>query len=175
MQKLVLAIIPILLLLQNTLSAQASSILAANPVFVMSSVGSMGNTRNQSPAFQFKSTANCIDVQNGIAVLSGERGNGLFSIKCEVDQSFNSLGIKLYPNPAINNTKLQVNNPPPNNEVFSICIWTTNGQLISSRKESGNDLMRGINIDLIGLSYGTYILRIESAKSVDVIKFIKER
>ena len=86
MQKLVLAIIPILLLLQNTLSAQASSILAANPVFIMSSVGSMGNTRNQSPAFQFKSIANCIDVQNGIAVLSGERGNGQFSIKCEVDQ-----------------------------------------------------------------------------------------
>lgn len=157
------------------LTAQSNTGLNSSPLFVMNSIGDFNKTSNQSPAFYFKSIANCIDVQNGITLFKGVRGNGRFTIKCEVNLNFNCLGIKLYPNPAINNTKLQVENTPPNDEIFSLCIWTVDGQLLSTRKETGNSIMRGINIDLIGLSYGTYILRIESSKSLDVIKFIKAR
>jgi hypothetical protein len=158
---------PSLLLAQSNFSTDKS------PLFIMNSIGSIGNIISQSPTIYFKSITSCIDVRNGIELYSGVRANGQFTIKCEVAQSFNSLGIRLYPNPAINNTKLQVDNTPPNDEIFSLRIWTVDGQLLSTRKETGNNIMRGINIDLIGLSYGTYILRIESAKSVDVIKFVK--
>ena len=175
MRKIVLVNLLFVFVFANTLYAQSNTGNALAPVFIMTSFGNMGTTQNQSPVLQFKSTSNCIDVQNGIAVLSGERANGQFSIQCEVDPSFNSLGIKLYPNPAVSNTKLQVNNTPPNNEVFSLSIWTVEGQLINIRKETGDNLMQGLNIDLMGLPYGTYILKVESSKSIDILKFIKAR
>jgi hypothetical protein len=157
----------------KNMNAQANSNLALSPVFMMSSVGNLINTSNQSPAIQFKSMANCIDVQNGLIIINGERANGQFAINCEVDIKFNSLGIKLYPNPAVNRTKLQVGNTPTPTEIFSICIWSPEGQLISTRKETGYSLMQGLNIDVSALSYGTYILRVESPKSMDALKFIK--
>ena len=48
---------------------------------------------------QFKSTATCLSVQNGVAVLYGERGTGEFAFNCKVSLKFNTLGIKLFPNP----------------------------------------------------------------------------
>jgi hypothetical protein len=66
--------------------------------FIMSSVGGIENASNNSMAIAFNSSATCLNVQNGSAVLTGDRGTGNFAINCEVNNVFNSLGIKLYPN-----------------------------------------------------------------------------
>ena len=77
-------------------------------VFVMSSVGAMPGTASNGLAIQFNSIAACIDVQTGVAVLNGARGNGQFAINCEATMKFNSLGIKMYPNPVNNTTKVKL-------------------------------------------------------------------
>lgn len=164
-----------LLFFSNYTIGQATENNLGSPIFVMSSVGGFSNISSQSPSVQFKSTSNCLDIENGLAIFNGERANGQFTLNCEVNYKFNSLGIKLYPNPTINNSKLEVGNTPPISESFTVCIWTPEGQLISSKKETGYSLMQGLNIDASVLSYGTYILRIESSMSVDAIKFIKAR
>lgn len=151
-------------------------LIAARPVsaqIVMSSVGMIAGTSSTVSSINFKSVASCIDVQSGVAVLKGERGTGEFAYSCEVAMKFNSLGIKLYPNPVNSATKVKFVNTPPLTEVFNLQIFNTDGQFISSKKETGYNLFQGITIDLGNLNSGTYVLKIESSSFVDAIKFIK--
>lgn len=146
---------------------------AQTGLFVMSSVGAMPGTASNGLAINFNSIAACIDVQTGVAVLNGARGNGQFAINCEVTMKFNSLGIKMYPNPVNNATKVKFNNTPPLTETFNLTIWTTEGMLVKMQKETGYNLFQGLNMDLSALIAGTYVLKIESAGYMDAIKFIK--
>lgn len=146
---------------------------AQTGLFVMSSVGAMAGTSSNGLVINFNSIAACIDVQTGIAVLNGARGNGQFAINCEVTMKFNSLGIKMFPNPVNNATKVKFNNTPPLTETFNLTIWTTEGMLVKTQKETGYNLFQGLNMDLSALIAGTYVLKIESAGYMDAIKFIK--
>lgn len=146
---------------------------AQNPVFVMSSIGSMGGSSSTISSMNFKSTAACLDVQTGVAVLKGDRNTGEFAINCEVTMKFNTLGIKLFPNPVNNATKVKFVNAPPLTETFNLSIWSTEGAMVSARKETGYNLFQGLTMDLSGLTAGSYVLKIESSNFVDAIKFIK--
>ena len=146
---------------------------AQTGLFVMSSVGAMAGTSSNGLAINFNSIAACIDVQTGVAVLNGARGNGQFAINCEVTMKFNTLGIKMFPNPVNNATKVKLNNTPPLTETFNLTIWTTEGLLIKTQKETGYNLFQGLNMDLSALVAGTYILKVESVGYMDAIKFIK--
>ena len=146
---------------------------AQTGLFVMSSVGAMSGTSSNGLAINFNSIAACIDVQTGVAVLNGARGHGQFAINCEVTMKFNTLGIKMFPNPVNNATKVKLNNTPPLTETFNLTIWTTEGLLIKTQKESGYNLFQGLNMDLSALVAGTYILKVESVGYMDAIKFIK--
>ena len=141
--------------------------------FLMSSMGSIPGASNTGMSIQFNSINTCLNIQNGVAVLYGVRNNGQFAINCDVNLNINSLGVKLYPNPVKINAKVKFTNTPPLLETFNLTIWTTEGVLLSTRKESGYDLFQGINIDLSALGAGTYILKIESNNFVDALKFIK--
>jgi hypothetical protein len=143
------------------------------PAFTMSSVGIIGNTKSNATAINFLSNANCIDVQTGIAVLSGTRANGQFVINCDVPVQFNALGIKLFPNPVVGLTKVKFLNTPPLTEYFNLTVWTMEGAMAISRKETGYNIYQGVIIDMGKLIAGTYIIKIESANYVDAIKFIK--
>lgn len=147
--------------------------LQAQVTFIMSSMGSMPGASNTGMAIQFNSIATCLNVQNGLAVLSGVRGNGQFAVNCEVTLKINSLGIKLYPNPVNTTTKVKFTNTPPLTEVFNLTIWTTEGVLLSTRKETGYNLFQGLSLDVSTLISGTYVLKIESENYVDALKFIK--
>ncbi len=146
---------------------------AQSPVFVMSSIGNIGGTTSSISALNFKSTAACLDVQNGVAVLKGNRNTGEFALNCEVTMKFNSLGIKLFPNPVNSATNVKFVNAPPLNEIFNLSIWSTDGAIINTKKETGYNLFQGLIMDLSGLTPGSYVLKIESNNFVDAIKFIK--
>ena len=141
--------------------------------FIMSSVGGIENTSNNSMAITFISSTNCLNIQNGTAVLTGDRGTGNFAINCEVKTMFNSLGIKLYPNPVIATTKIKFINPPPLNDQFNISIWGADGFKITSGKATGFELFQGMPLDFSMLQAGTYVIQIESEKYRDAFKFIK--
>ena len=143
------------------------------PVFMMSTFGAIPGTASNGNALQFNSINACIDVQTGIAVLNGPRGNGLFAFNCEVTMRINSLGVKLFPNPVNHFAKIKLNNTPPLTETFNLSIWTAEGALIRTQKETGYNLFQGLTIDLSGLTNGTFILKIESPAFIDAIKFIK--
>jgi hypothetical protein len=139
----------------------------------MSSVGGIENVSNNSMAISFISSSICLNVQNGTAVLTGDRGTGNFAINCEVKTMFNSLGIKLYPNPVIATTKIKFINPPPLNDQFNISIWGADGFKITSGKATGFELFQGMPLDFSMLQAGTYVIQIESEKYRDAFKFIK--
>ena len=141
--------------------------------FIMSSVGGLNNMSNNSMAITFSSIATCLNVQNGTAVLTGDRGTGSFAVNCEVNTIFNSLGIKLYPNPVGANTKVKFINTPKLTDQFSISVWNAEGFQISSSKATGYELFQGKGIDFSGLIAGSYIIQIESEKYRDALKFIK--
>ena len=142
-------------------------------VFIMSSVGGLNNMSNNSMAVTFSSNATCLNVQNGAAVLSGDRGNGNFSINCEVKTNYNTLGIKLYPNPVVSTTKIKFIKTPPLNDQFNISIWGLDGFKITSSKATGYELFQGMPLDFSMLQAGSYIVQIESDKYTDALKFIK--
>jgi hypothetical protein len=146
---------------------------AQTPIFVMSSIGNMAGTTSSIAAINFKSTAACLDVQNGVAVLKGNRNIGEFAMNCEVTMKINSLGIKLFPNPVNSATNVKFVNAPPLTETFNLSIWSTEGSIINTRKETGYNLFQGLTMDLSGLTPGSYVLKIESSNFVDAIKFIK--
>jgi hypothetical protein len=141
--------------------------------FIMSSVGPIQNMSNNSMAVTFNSTATCLNVQNGTAVLNGDRGTGAFAVNCEVNTKFNTLGIKLYPNPVTSNTKVKFINTPPLTDQFSISIWSAEGFKISAGKATGYEIYQGKLLDLSGLIPGSFIIQIESEKYRDALKFIK--
>ena len=141
----------------------------------ISSNGGFKNMQSSGLPVQFKSTASCLSVQNGVAVLYGERGNGEFAFNCEVSLKFNTLGVKLFPNPVSSNnsTKVKFINTPPLTEIFNLSIWSTDGLFIMSKKETGYTIFQGINLDLGNIIAGSYVLKIESSNYVDAVKFIK--
>ena len=152
----------------STLQAQATT-----GAFIMSSVGVIQNMSNNSMAVTFNSTATCLNVQNGTAVLTGERGTGSFAVNCEVNTKFNTLGIRLFPNPVTANTKVKFINTPPLTDQFAISVWSAEGYKITSGKATGYELYQGKQLDFSGLTTGSYILQIESATYRDALKFIK--
>jgi hypothetical protein len=152
----------------NNMHAQALS-----GSFIMSSIGGIQNMSNNSMAVTFTSNANCLNVQNGAAVLTGERGIGLFAINCEVNTKFNTLGIKLYPNPVGANTKVKFINTPPLNDKFNITVWSSQGEKISTTTATGYEIYQGKLINMSALISGSYIIQIESDKYQDALKFIK--
>ena len=140
---------------------------------VVSSIGNFAGTNSSISAIQFKSISTCIDVQSGMAVLTGKRSSGDFAINCEVSLRFNTLGVRMFPNPVQAQAKVKATNTPPLNETFNLTVWSADGVLINTRKETGYNLFQGLTIDLSTLKSGTYVLRIDAPKFVDVIKFIK--
>ena len=165
----VAAIIPIIgLAFPQSIQAQELS-----GAFIMSSVGGLQNMSNNSMAITFSSSATCLNVQNGTAVLTGDRGTGSFAVNCEVNTIFNSLGIKLYPNPVGANTKVKFINTPKLTDQFSISVWNAEGFQISSSKATGYELFQGKAMDFSSLIAGSYIIQIESDKYRDALKFIK--
>jgi hypothetical protein len=151
-------------------SIQAQQLTGA---FIMSSVGGLNNMSNNSMAVTFSSSSTCLNLQNGTAVLTGDRGTGNFAINCEVKSKYNTLGIKLYPNPVVSITKIKFINTPPLNDQFNISIWGTDGFRITSGKASGYELFQGMPLDFSLLQAGSYIIQIESDKYTDALKFIK--
>jgi hypothetical protein len=140
---------------------------------VVSSIGNFPGTTSSIAAIQFKGISTCIDVQSGMAVLTGKRAPGDFAINCEVSLQYNSLGVKMYPNPVQGQTKVKATNTPPLNETFNLTVWSADGVLINTRKETGYSLFQGLTIDLSNLKSGTYVLKIDAPKFADVVKFIK--
>ena len=151
-------------------SIQAQQLTGA---FIMSSVGGLQNMSNNSMAVTFSSNATCLNVQNGTAVLTGDRGTGNFAINCELKSNYNTLGIKLYPNPVAAVTKIKFINTPPFNDQFKISIWGADGFKITSGKATGYELFQGMPLDFSMLQAGSYIIQIESDKHTDALKFIK--
>ncbi len=166
-QNIAIVNLMVLGMIPSKLQAQSSA------SFMMSSMGSIPGASNTGMAIQFNSIATCLNVQNGVAVLNGVRGSGQFVINCEVSLKINSLGIKLYPNPVNITTKVKFVNTPPLTETFNLSVWTTDGVLLSTRKESGYNLFQGINLNMSALGSGSYVLKIESENYVDALKFIK--
>ena len=144
-----------------------------NGLIIMSSVGSIQNSSNNSMAVTFSSNTNCLNIQNGTAVLTGERGTGSFAINCEVKSLFNTLGIKLYPNPVSEYTKVKFINQPPLNDKFSITVWSNQGEKISASTASGYEIYQGKMMHFSTLVSGSYIIQVESERYKDALKFIK--
>jgi hypothetical protein len=144
-----------------------------NGAFIMSSVGVINNFSNNSMALTFSSNSNCLNVQNGAAVLTGDRGNGLFAANCEIITKINSLGIQLLPNPVSDFTKVKFMNTPPLYDNFIITILGLDGSRITNLNATGYELFQGKQINLSSLSSGTFFIQIESSKYIDAIKFIK--
>ena len=146
---------------------------AQNAVFIMNSVNILPGTTTNATAVNFKSLSACINVYTGIDVLIERNGIGQFDPNCAITLKINSLGVKLFPNPVSDNSKVRILMMPPVDEIFNVSIWTTDGVLLASRKENGYNLYQGVNLGTNNLHSGTFIAKIESSNFIDVIKFVK--
>jgi len=147
----------------------------ANAAFVMSSVGTIQNTSNNSMALTFSSNLACLNIQNGTSILNSEAGTGLFEINCKLDVKYNSLGIQLSPNPVNAISKLKFLNKPPLNENFAITIWSTEGFKLLNFKANGEEIFKGKNVDFSSLISGSFVIQVESSNYIDAIKFVKAK
>ncbi len=140
---------------------------------MMSSVGIIGSLSNNSMSIDFSSKNGCINIQNGVAVLIGDRSKGEFVISCKMPVKLNTLGAVLYPNPVTNKTTVRFNNKPMFDEGFVLTVWSIEGASLFSEKVNGSELVAGKVLDLGKLVSGTYLITVESSQYTDTIKFIK--
>jgi len=155
------------ILLAKPLSAQLKA------SFLISSTGSKNTFVNNISSIQFKSASNCIDVQTGINALHLNIGPEQFVINCSLPLNINTLGLKFYPNPVLNNAKVKFIGTPLLKEIFYLTIYSTTGELILSKKEFGYTIYQGLVLNLSSLPIGTYFIQIESLYTLDLVKFIK--
>lgn len=140
---------------------------------IMSSVGVIGNLSNNSIPIDFSSKNSCINIQNGVAVLIGERSKGEFVMSCKTPVKLNTLGIILYPNPVVNTVTLTLRNKPMFDENFVLTVWSIEGASLISVRVDASELLIGKLINLGGLNSGTYLITMESSRHTEAIKFIK--
>lgn len=140
---------------------------------VMSSVGTIGNLSNNSMPINFSSKNACINIQNGVAVLIGDRSKGDFVINCKAPVKLNTLGAVLYPNPATTKTTVRFTHKPLFDDDFVLTLWSIEGNPLFSEKVNGSELQLGKVINLGGIASGTYLLTMESNHYTEAIKFIK--
>jgi hypothetical protein len=138
---------------------------AQTGVFVMSSIGAMPGTASNGLAINFNSIAACIDVQTGVAVLNGARGNGQFAINCEVTMKFNSLGIKMYPNPVKNILTISANS-----EIQRVSVRNILGQEVLTSNPRSNSA----TLQTSALQKGVYMVTTEIDGKLSTSKLIKE-
>ena len=174
-RKLNILVVLLLSILMTTPTCKILHAQENNGAFIMSSVGVINNFSNNSMALTFSSSSNCLNVQNGAAVLIGDRGNGLFVTNCETITKINSLGIKLLPNPVSDFTKVKFINTPPLYDNFIITIFGLDGSRITNLSATGYELFQGKEINLSSLSSGIFFIQIESSKYIDALKFIKAK
>ena len=120
-----------------TLCFGSSKLHAQTVPFTMSSVGEFPDMPSVSAAVQFNSSNSCIDVQTGVAVLEGERGTGVFAINCEMPSNINTLGINVYPNPSVTNTKIKFVHTPPLTETFNVSVVRVDGVILMQSVQIG--------------------------------------
>ena len=142
---------------------------------MMSSVGVIGNLSNNSMPIDFSSKNGCINIQNGVAVLIGDRSKGNFTISCKTPVKLNTLGAVLFPNPVVNKTTVRFSNKPLFDEDFMLTVWSIEGASLFSVRANGSELLLGKVIDLGGIASGTYLITVESSQYTDAIKFIKAK
>ena len=165
----------VVILLLPLFCIQSVTAQRVNGAFIMSSVGSIPNMSNNSMAVNFKSSAICLQVQNGTAVLMAERGNGKFISSCLDNLKINTLGIRMYPNPVVSTTQVKLTKQPPADEMFNWSIWSAEGLKITGEKSTGYEMFQGKTLDLRGLHSGTFILQVESNNYKEILKFVKAR
>lgn len=140
---------------------------------IMSATTGMSGVQSNSGAIMIATSANCLDVKSGLAVISAIRGAGSFAINCELKQQFNTLGIKLYPNPIAQITRVKFINTPPLTDEFNISLSDISGNKVDLGKQNGYTLYQGYNLDLSQVIAGTYFLQITSANYLEIVKVIK--
>ena len=59
--------------------------------------------------------------------------------------------------------------------MFKLSILSAEGFEVMARKESGFTIFQGVNIDLVNLIAGTFILKIESPHFIDAVTFVKSK
>jgi hypothetical protein len=141
--------------------------------YIISSMGSFNNTSSNANALNFKSITNCIDVQSGLAIYNSKLNTSDFSIDCKINQQFNTLGLLLFPNPMRTFTKVKFNIVPPLQDNFTLTIWNPEGYQMYAQEVKGFQIYQGLILNLNKLSAGNYILKIESLRFIEAIKFIK--
>jgi len=143
--------------------------------FIISSIGSFPGTQSNITAVKLDQNNACIDVKTGLPILTASRGKDKFIVNCEFINKYKTLGLRAYPNPAKNSTKIDVANMPPVNDLFTISLFHSSGVLIRSFKETGYRLFQGLNIDLMQLAGGTYVVKVESNDYLDAMTFVIAR
>ena len=139
-------------------------------LFRMSATSYVSELSSSSSFIQYAGV-NCVTIQTGL--YSGTVGKfNLFVIDCEFN--YKRIRIKFYPNPVINNAKLQLINTDLNDK-YQINIYDILGLKISTINEYGYNLNNGVLLNLNDLPTNTYILEVSSKSFRDVIKFVKEK
>lgn len=82
------------------------------------------------------------------------------------------LGISLYPNPAKNSSKLNLNLDNPG--VVRISITNVLGEQVSHKEYSGQKGLNQYNINLSKVGAGSYIIKIQANNKIQTIPLIKE-
>ena len=137
----------------------------------MSLVAHIDNTASYGSIINSSSKSGCIEVETGLYA-SSDGSYGEFSADCSFE--FQTLKIKLFPNPAKDYTNLQIVHPyTPKDITYEITGYDLLGHQLFNLKKSEQSLYDGVKIDLSSLSSGAFFIKVASWNFNKTFKVIK--
>lgn len=170
MKKYLYHIVTLVLLSAGTVSAKAQT-------SIFFSVSAVDRDINNSPVASYITTidtaASCLQVVSGLYAFYGVVGSRSFLLDCPSSPVIVKSEIKLFPNPAVNYTRIQSTVLLADNPTLQITFIDAAGRMVMQRTITNNQLFAGYSLYLGTVSSGNYFLRLEGATIKQVIPLIK--
>ena len=131
------------------------------------------NTKIASYVTGLYKTNACLQLFSGLYAFYGIVGNKAFALDCPTSPNGTSPEIRLFPNPAINYTRIQSSALLTDDPALQLWVYDAAGRTILQRTVSNVQLLAGYSLYTGSLASGNYFLKIESPNTKKVIPFIK--
>jgi hypothetical protein len=140
----------------------------------VSVVGSFSQGMRASSLVQsFNKRTECLQLNTGLYLYYGVKGNSIFELTCQAGSIVNPIDIRLFPNPVRNYVRLEGSGFSDNDQNFNLSLYDAAGKRLWIQVIAANQLLVGVSFFWGWLQSGNYYLRVDGEDLHRVIPFIK--
>lgn len=126
-----------------------------------------------SDAISFNKSSDCVQINTGLGLYIGIKGNKEFNLNCINGPDNNLIELRLFPNPTQLQSTIQSSTLLNNSPLLELAVIDAMGRIVMRSNITSVNLYAGTSLNFSALPSGNYFLRIHSDNFHRVIPFIK--